>query len=66
MKPGDLVMGKQPDGLVRNGLLRRVVTGILLGRIHTKSPNKWWTVLCDDGFIVEETEEYMALLSEAS
>lgn len=65
MKPGDLVIGKQPDGLVRSGLLRRVVTGILLERIHVKSPNKWWTVLCGDGLVVEETEEYMTLLEEA-
>jgi len=65
MKPGDLVMGKVPDGLTRNMSTFRSVTGILLERVHSVSPNKWWTVLCDDGLVVEETEHYMALLQEA-
>jgi len=50
---------------MRNMAAFRPVKGILLERIHYKSPNKWWRVLCDDGLVVEETEEYIALLSEA-
>lgn len=69
MKSGDLVVGKVPDGLMRRNMPPfkpfKAVKGILLERIHYKSPNKWWSVLCDDGLIVEETEEYIALLSEA-
>jgi len=64
VKPGDLVVGHS-DGLMRNMAAFRPVKGILLERIHYKSPNKWWRVLCDDGLVVEETEEYIALLSEA-
>jgi len=62
VKPGDLVVGKVPDGLTRNMATFRPVTGILLKRIHYKSPNKWWTVLCEDGLVVEETEQYMTLI----
>jgi len=62
VKPGDLVVGKAPDGLTRNMATFRPVTGILLKRIHYKSPNKWWTVLCEDGLVVEETEQYMTLI----
>jgi len=67
VKPGDLVVGKAPDGLRNMSPFKpfRAVKGILLERIHYKSPNKWWSVLCDDGLVVEETEEYIALLSEA-
>jgi len=62
MKPGDLVVGKPPDGLARNSASFRPVAGILLERIHMRSPNKWWRVLCDDGLVVEETEQYMSVL----
>ena len=62
MRSGDLVVGKAPDGLTRNMAIFRPVTGILLKRIHYKSPNKWWTVLCEDGLVVEETEQYMTLI----
>lgn len=64
MKPGDLVVGKSPDGLTRSMAAFRPVAGILLERVHDNSPNKWWKVLCDDGLVVEETEQYMDILSE--
>lgn len=63
MKPGDLVRGKAKSTLLMSTLGSRVVTGILIRRIETPTPaNLWWEVLCDDGIVTEEIEEYMELV----
>ena len=58
MKPGDLVVGRQEG---RSGT---PLTGILLYESPRTNwwgdqQHRWWFVLCHDGLIVEETENYM-------
>ena len=58
MKSGDLVVGRQEG---RNG---KPITGIILYESPRTNwwdnqKHTWWYVLCEDGIIVEEVENYM-------
>lgn len=64
MKPGDLVRGKS-DMVVNSYMQFTPMTGILLGRIESAGPNRWWRILCTDGSITEEIERYIEVISEA-
>lgn len=54
---GDLVVGTNPP------LGARAVRGILLRKLSSRKWCDRWVVLCEDGLLTEESEQYMLPIS---
>ena len=64
MKVGDLVRGEMWEGWVGPS---RSMTGIIVRESPRSNSwgdedHRWWVVLCEDGKLIEEVENYMELV----
>ena len=58
MKPGDFVVGRQ-EGRPGDPLVGIVLYESPRTNWWGDDANRWWYVLCENGKVIEETENYM-------